>query len=128
MIDVLELAKQAGFDEDPPDSHCRGTYFDCTIDELQTFANLVIEAHNKELLEGSGEPVLKVVHDEICYKDKSYSQSHGTWCPVTDVLDIFKKDETLYTADQLAAAVLRERERCLTKPRILYFDERVGIG
>ena len=84
MIDVLELAKQAGFYTDLAGAN------DCHIGGrgvVQALAKLVIEAHNKELLECSDEPKI-IGYDGI--ESIIYA----------------------YTPDQLAAAVLRERERC----------------
>lgn len=60
-----------------------------TPGELLTFAALVIEQEHKRLLEGSEEPIVLTESND------------GT--------------PTAYTADQIAAAVLRERERCVVE-------------
>jgi len=54
--------------------------------DLERFHTLAIEQEHKRLLEGSGEPIVLTESND------------GT--------------PTAYTADQMAAAVLKERERC----------------
>jgi hypothetical protein len=56
------------------------------LKQLERFAALVIEQEHKRLLEGSGEPIVLTESND------------GT--------------PTAYTADQMAAAVIKERERC----------------
>lgn len=60
----------------------------CGVDDLERFAILIREAVVAELVAGSGEPEIN------CYDEE------------------FRTDVWGYTADQLAGAVLRERERC----------------
>lgn len=82
-IDIQSLAKQAGYERLTGDS-CEE--FSCFV--INRFATLYREALFSELLAGCVEP------DTHCFDDDT------------------QKDVWSYSKDQLAAAVLRERERC----------------
>lgn len=108
-MNIEQLAREAGLGYAGP--HHPGA----TQGGLRYFAALVIAAGHKRLLEGSGEPVavtLRFEGDErlclSCVFDtvgeaEEYRDFRTTGHP--DIVE-------LYTADQMAAAVLRERERC----------------
>lgn len=72
---------------------------------MEAFAQLVREAHTKELLAGVGESV--AAYDS----DYEYADNTGLIDYLVTNGVPLKKGDLLYTADQVAAAVLRERER-----------------
>ena len=104
--DILGLAKQA----DAVSIDVNGDRKKAS-ERLEHFAKLVIEAHNKELLEGSGEPVAWVrpssKENGIVY-DSTFRDAVGC---VAGKARIEQGFQPLHTPDQLAAAVLREREK-----------------
>lgn len=88
---VIELAKQAGIDDWWESGNERREELD---DLLTTFATLVRNAYRAELLAGVGEPAVKL-HGK--HKNGKLSAERME----------------LYTADQLAAAVLAARNAAL---------------
>ena len=116
MTDVSELAKQAGFlFWDAPKGVLRDAVWKYSVDDFKAFAKLVIEAHNKQLLEGSVEPVAwmrpSVTENGIVY-DSTFRDAVGC---VDGEARIEQGFQPLYTSTQLEAAVLKERERCMDK-------------
>ena len=96
---VIELAKKAdpGFDDGPESD---GTMEDSIVGiaAITRLIQLVRDDYRAELLAGSGEPVCTF----------SWSEARGMYTVDTPGID----KAVCYTADQLAAAVLREREEC----------------
>jgi len=110
---VIEMAKRAGLDANIPDGYCREEYYTGTAEELQSLIQLARDDYRAELLAGSGEPV-------------GYKRDEGTLGSSADAMHDMAKAgacwdgyEYVYTSDQLAAAVLRERERTYRECSIL---------
>ena len=112
MIDILELAKKAGI----PIGITGGNP---SILDVSTFAKLVIEAHNKQLLDGNDKPIghVKIMPHGGIEIDYDYYLHTGD----------DKSDSVLvYTEDQLAAAVLKEREK--SRPSDSYAGVHIWVG
>lgn len=101
MIDIQKIAREAGLMHTSWRNKNIVEY-ECGPASIERFAALIREAVVQELVAGSGEPV-------------AFRALRPDW----EGLPIYfggKPDRIgaipLYTADQLAGAVLRERERC----------------
>jgi len=79
-----------------------------TFDELTRFANAVEAKVKADLLAGAGEPVGGAYLCDAC--DTPFDGGH--YCPSRECGHNTSTKQDVYTADQLAAAVLREREEC----------------
>jgi len=77
-------------------------YWTTDEDQLQTFAQLMRDDYRAELLAGSGEPVANF----------GWSHVNDIGVHITTFLGYvaITTDAKIYTTDQLAAAVLRERD------------------
>jgi len=106
---VIELAKRADLIFEEP--HCDMPSLQRYLLALEAFAQLVRDDYRAELLAGSGEPV-----GYLAWRDGKPSWDEDCVCkdpvyPVDETDD--RTSKPIYTAEQLAAAVLRERNTCL---------------
>lgn len=100
MTNIINLAKQAGL------GWAEG--LGDMIEFLLRFHDLAIETYRKRLLEGVGEPVGEAYLCDAC--DTPFDG--GYYCPSKTCGHNTSTKQPVYTADQLAAAVAREREEC----------------
>lgn len=111
---VIELAKQAGLAVVP--NSCPVAVQGLFI-ELERFAKLVRNAYRAELLAGRKGPVCRLwVEPETC----NYIVDRCDH-PPSETIDV-------YTADQLAAAVLAERNAALEEAKQLAWTEIMREG
>lgn len=96
MNDVEKLAKKAGIAK-------HGLGYTCWEGQLEKFAALIRAERDAELLAGVGEPI-----------GDGFTQliQVGDTPSTVEIIRIQGVGVPVYTADQVAAAVLRERERC----------------
>lgn len=101
MKTIIELAREAGM---PDPMVFKASY--------QRFHDLTIAQYREGLLDGVGEPTLEVeTEPDHWHNGRFYEDTGRSYISETAIgkLPIGTK---LYTADQLAAAVAIERERC----------------
>jgi len=104
MKSIIELAREAGMSIHTDDRPY--------MEMLERFAQLVREQRDAELLAGSGEPCAFEVYVELV--DNSYLvDSLDDDQLIDDCTNHDAVVTNLYTADQLAAAVLRSRDAAL---------------
>lgn len=68
------------------------------IGDVKEFARRLVA----KLSDGQ-EPVLKVIHGEVCYKSTHDDQSFGMWVPVTPEYSPFQNDAKFYLSPPLTA-------------------------
>jgi hypothetical protein len=108
---VIELAKQACH----PSGHSEFLEYQV---ELQRLIQLVRDDYRAELLEGSGEPVAC----RYKAKDNPYGWAYSDNVVPSVWADIPLLVDSLYTADQLAAEVLRSEKRGAEQERNRLFE------
>jgi hypothetical protein len=49
--EIIEMARQADLDREPPDEYCRVEYWTATLEELEAFAKLVAAKEREDIIQ-----------------------------------------------------------------------------